>query len=595
MRTGLLYLGFAFCLFLIGLVIWKNYEPGSVLTENVSDSSWTPVTQGRVTSPSFPKTAPQEAIVHGWVVDSEGRLQGQAVVWLEARTPPRDLFAAAQNPRTQTRTNSDGTFIFSKVSPGNYVLLASLGDTIAFDWLTAAKGDIIASTLRLQPAKTAHGVVRLRSGTPVAQALVYPVLPWVPPLPPRWTFPVRTNPQGEFWIHGLPSTVHTLLAVTESKEAAVAEMDAATSADGYTVEVRGGRFVLGRLVYEEDQRPAANVPLRVVERTYGLEYYLPRTDAEGRFRFGPVRPATYIVEILSDAAVLSTEHATLPVPEDANTPHRVEISVLRPARLRGRILDATSQAPVPAVPVLAVDAANRILRSAKSDQAGYFFFHALAPQPVRLVLDTAAYTWASAEDTDITLTAGSLTQVPDRWVTTTSTYQSRVCSASGEPVAFAEVCWAMSGDTATLRRTRTDEHGFFELTGIRTAVSLGIWAASASLASGFYGPVLVETQENPPALTLTLTEPRAALLAGQVTLPSSVAVAHVYVELDAPVPIVLGRYLTDANGSFVTTFLPAGRYRLWAAHVDDEREAGPKRTVVVNKGDKITDVSLVLP
>ncbi|WP_309894535.1 carboxypeptidase regulatory-like domain-containing protein [Archangium sp.] len=186
-----------------------------------------------------------------------------------------------------------------------------------------------------------------------------------------------TGGDGTFVLEGLPPGSFTLWALGE--QGAVSRT--AVPAGGEGVELRLGEGVtLEGLVFgEEAPLPEARVTVIHVGHT---RFFDARTDADGRFRIGPLPASRYLLAISAEGwmpGLFTSE--MLDEPES-------RLELFRPRRITGRVL--SGGVPAPGVEVLLEPLSlGREARRVRTDAEGRFLFESLPMDYYRLTVEEA--------------------------------------------------------------------------------------------------------------------------------------------------------------------------------------------------------------
>jgi uncharacterized GH25 family protein len=349
------------------------------------------------------ETEGKEVVIAGRVVSPDGSPVAGAAVYTYYQ--PISPAGRSPWPWTEARTDQAGLFrmVFTtgKVS-GAYPLVA-FRDGLAAGWQLVEPGTDAEICMRPDPAPC-EGAVRDAGGQPVGGAEVRLAFLNLETADGRehvtfGSLPVaitRSDNAGRFSIPGLPRGAEVWMATTAEGHACKWGPDARPAVVGtpFTITLPPEARISGRVVHEG--QPVAGITVGAHSQT---DVLAPNaiTDEAGRFELGQLPAGTYAV-----TAVSSDEYIARPVREItlATGEHRahVQIDVLAPAVIEGRLTDADSGDPVEGARVEASDQSWTITpearRLATSDADGRYSLRVLPGHvPLRCLGVDERYPW----------------------------------------------------------------------------------------------------------------------------------------------------------------------------------------------------------
>jgi RNA polymerase sigma factor (sigma-70 family) len=432
----------------------------------------------------------QPGSISGTVCDPAGRAASGARIALVAFAAYEDMEdKTALRPRGDVLAEADGSFRFTRVTPGVYLLTAT-----AEGWAPAERTDVAllpGESLANIELRLARGGVKLRGGVsdagggPVAGAAIRALaLGAGRRLEAAHTFLGASDGRGQYSID-----------LTRGSYRVVAD------ADGYvptSVEVA----LDGDQSHDFRLTPAARISGHVIERGGGPvrgatvrlqsdalikpESRVTTADVEGAFLFRNLSPGSFRLSARSGALVGVAPHKVTVALAGAATNVVIELS--RGLAIAGRVVDAVGK-PVPGARVrLDEDAASSL-----SGSDGRYRLEGVSPghhtvtgeatnhSPARA---TVALDRADAEAVDLTLGLES-------------TIDGRVLGRDGAPVARASVTAlvvradALSEVVTSAAVARTDDRGRFHLGGLGSG-GARVEAEQAEAGRGVAGPFALE-------------------------------------------------------------------------------------------------------
>ncbi|WP_395828605.1 carboxypeptidase regulatory-like domain-containing protein [Archangium violaceum] len=272
------------------------------------------------------------------------RLSGRVVDEAEAPVPiPGALVTAIFKPHSrffEAVSDGEGRFQLGPMPPGEYTLITSKeGWLSSVTGLTGYAPEEELTTTLYRPRRVTGRV--LRSGTPVAGA---EVVVQDPPLEP--ILKTLTDTEGRFSFEGLPPLRRKVIA-THGGEGAFLEVvtDELNTLEferrytNVTLELAPVSYVRG-VVLDELRRPIEGASIEAQQDPeMGFIWMRGRTDAQGRYRLGPVKPGLVRFEVRADKHdVLLDQMHTVPAGESA-----VDFTLPQEVLVEGTVVDAAGQ------------------------------------------------------------------------------------------------------------------------------------------------------------------------------------------------------------------------------------------------------------
>ena len=336
---------------------------------------------------------------------------------------------------TSALTRGDGTFALA-VPPapgGAFRVLAEGGGAVA-SWVggtyDASESDDLGEHA-LARAEALSGRVVSAAGAPVAGATVIVVSregllggdPDVTPAPRT----VTAGPDGSFRsLDAAPDGNRVTVTAKGYGATTLASVRAGTMTRAVALGL--GALVSGVVLRSDGKAPAAGALVRF--ESQGLETPWVESGADGRFELAdlPTHAGTVVVEA-GEAGLGDAATGPLPMPAGRT----LSIRLAPPPTLQGRVVDATTRAPVPRARLTVEDGARS--RTTRSGPDGRYEVRGLLPQrPYRLRADDPRY---APYVRDRILLATAETVQADVPLRPGATLSGRVVDEGGRPIAGA--------------------------------------------------------------------------------------------------------------------------------------------------------------
>ena len=416
----------------------------------------------------------------GRVVDSDGEPVADAEVLYSVKSNP---------PKSAARTAVDGTFNFEFPLPAleewDRVDLVSVHPDHAIGWLDLKPQSRKDVEIQLETAGVISGRIMNEAGEPIktgeawigmlsssdqmlgmhASYLVGEAIP-----NPR----AKTNPNGEFVLHGLPEGGKTVLYIRGLGYAKERSEGVPVGTEGLMFRLKREARVEGRLSYTETGEPVqdATIELQGVHPTEGWER--TRVDANGKYLLKNLAPGTYNLFLLEGPEGWTAVAKELIKIEEGQTVSNLDFTLVRGGFITGRVTDQDTNEPIANYHISLYDAARpeslAVSHRVKTDETGSYRFHA-APGGA-LVYTSAQHGY---QDTGLIRRSvhvvESNTTVVDFQFTKGIELNGQILTETGEPVSGARVI-DISGRDGYLEYGKSDEQGEFTVHGLRPTQKL---------------------------------------------------------------------------------------------------------------------------
>ncbi|NTX10382.1 carboxypeptidase regulatory-like domain-containing protein [Myxococcus sp. CA056] len=272
----------------------------------------------------------------------------------------------------------------------------------------------------------------------------------------RGTAPLLTRAttaqDGTFVLEGLPEGSVALWAV--GPQGSALELDVETHAQDVELLLQPSAVFSSRVV-DEAVRPVVDASVTLFHAEHS-RYFETRTDAEGRFRIGPLPESDYALVVSSPGFL--TAHQTNLVPEELSAE---DLVLHRPRRILGQVL--LDERPVPGVQVRAHDSDYEPESDSEdpltsiTDADGRFILEDMAPGSYVLRArrgdqqgETETTLAEEQADVEVTLHLGTVVKVV-----------GQVRDEAGQPIPDALVTLNTHGDVSTSTDVTTEADGRF--------------------------------------------------------------------------------------------------------------------------------------
>lgn len=365
----------------------------------------------------------------------------------------------------------------------------------------------------------------------------------------------QTDEDGEFVLSGVAHGAVRVQARGEEfqpGEPLLLDLAPGERRDGVRLELQRGGALAGR-VSGPDGEPVADVQVSTSSGRLGFGHGRARSDSEGRYRIGGLRPGAVQVQADHPEYVAAVREATIGAGET-----RLDLELGRGIEISGRVVDDAG-APVAGAEVsLAGDFRRGYRPPETTAEDGSFRLRGIEPGTWRLEV-TAEGLAQAAPDTRYELTA-SLTGVEVR-MTVGGAIVGRVRGLELDELARLDLSANLVTGGRSWRSGSADYEGAYRIEG----VSAGKWRVTATLGEGeAMASGEVELAPGQPEARLDLEFASDLVLSGRVTLGGE-PVAGAEISL---MGTGFARGRTASDGSFRIGRLAAGHYAL-SVHSSD--------------------------
>jgi Carboxypeptidase regulatory-like domain/PDZ domain len=522
--------------------------------------------------------------------------------------PGAEVWANAQQitgRQLQTTAGPDGSFAFSDLEPGTYLLAGRSGPFIGRrpGQLNLTLAQVVSDVeLQLSRGRTVTGTVHTREGAPA---------PDVPVTLAAGAFlAVRTNARGEFEMPGLPSNSFELRAI--APQGSARERVNLTAGDVRVRLVLAPDAALTGVVLDQQRRPVPEARVVAVTGTVpNTHNTIGFSDRGGRFRIDGLGAGPLSVSATHDLGLAEVEVGTL---ETGDRKH-VELVLGQGASVSGTVRTEAGR-PAAGVQVFGMAARSAYTPTpwpmpTAGAQTGADGSYRLGGLPAGEIVIRAA----NPGDDPFTVTMGR-TRRPDNVAVALRptenkagvdlvvlrndfTIRGRVADAEGRPVAGAVLQAIADGAGTPGARTRTlsQQDGQFVIDGLtggphtilavhpdfadflRNSIASGATGVELRLQRpGSLGGMVVREGDQP------VTE---FMIVGRPVLGAEPSDSDLRVHWQRP---AIRARVSNARGIFLFEKIPPGTYEL-NAYLPDKTSAS-LASVSVGPGEKKTGVRL---
>lgn len=429
----------------------------------------------------------------------------------------------------ESTTDADGLVEFRTVAPGEMLVLAASEKLHGVARAVVRENGAFTDTqVDLWPVASLSGTVRGPRSVPVGGARVVPV--HAPdftgdPGPYRY-LPALTGPEGQFDHPLLPRAAWQFLISAPGFAPALATPDAEGR---YQVTLDAGETLAGRVLREGGGRAVNNARIELRALDGPGERYAARTNGQGFFSFGALRPAPYHLslspgeliggmDVTVDRAVTAAIQAATPlernmkidpltgamvdqgggVQDDAPVNVRavrkvpgLTLNARAAGSIRGRVLDGAAGGGVAGVTMaLFREGADAPESTIKTDQAGYYHLKSLEAGAGRVfALRDDGRVFITEEPVALTVEAGRQTPGPTFHEVLPVALSGRVLDGKGGGVPDVAVRVSVEGWPGDDFVCGTDPEGRFQAVGLLPSDKVKAWAVRLGVESPRFGPV----------------------------------------------------------------------------------------------------------
>ena len=442
----------------------------------------------------------------GRVVDSDGEPVADAEVRYSVQysvkpTPPKSV----------AQTTADGMFNFefprSELKGSERVDIVAVHPNHAFGWRNLPPKSATNVEIQLATPAVISGKIMDEAGEPIQTGEAWIgllsssdqllgvhasyLLRDVIPIPHA-----KSNPSGEFVIHGLPQGGRTILYVQGLGYAKERSQGVPVGTEGLTFRLKREARIEGHLSYTDTGEAVqdATVALQGIHPTEEWEH--AGVDVDGKYFLKNLAPGTYSLFLFEGPeGWTAAANERLQIVE-GQTVSNLDLTLVRGGFITGRVTDADTGEPIANQHISFYDAARPESQAAnhgaKTDETGTYRFRAA---PGRALVYTSAQ--HGQQDTGqmrryVDVIEGGTVAV-DFEFTKGIELNGQIMTETGEPVSGARVTDIAGRYAYFHEHGLSDENGEFTVRGLRTGQKLILKAVHSDLR--LRGTAEVETQQ----------------------------------------------------------------------------------------------------
>lgn len=455
-----------------------------------------------------------------------------------------------------TNAQSNGSFTFPQVAPGNYVITAS-----ASGFVTGIIGAVVIPdeaanvTLLLQtgPASIAGFVTNTATGDPIQGAIVTATTV------DGQVLAISTSAaDGSFTISNLqPGTVILTATATNFGTDSKSVILVANTTAQTTLSLSANPGFLTGVVSDRSSLPIPGAAVQIFDITNGLVASV-LTDNTGFYRIDGLTPGTY--RAVFTAAGFERLAAGAVIAAGQTTQLNVQLNGAF-GTVNGTVLNAQSRSPIQgaAVTIRYQSPSGPIFATVLTDSNGFFEIPGVTEGQISIVATASGY---GTQTLTATVFTGQTVTVGFRLLQQTASIQGTVTNqGTGAPLPDTRIR-VIDSSGATIATTQTDDSGAYLVPnlspGTYGVVALNVnfqaQSQSAVLNPGDAAIVNFALFANPSALTGTVTNELTAL-----------PIIGALVEVFDSNGLSIAFGLTDENGQYVIQGLPQGTFTATAS------------------------------
>ncbi len=516
--------------------------------------------------------------IEGKLLDiQENQMNIPATIFLERITwNPGDL-PPSTTDRWSTTTGADGHFTIEHLPYGNYAVaalahtLGSAEDVYFHPGYTSAN-----IKLFMVPVAPLTGSIEDESGTPIPDAVIYPV---AHSLEPSMEFShtcaaiARTisAPDGAFHFPAIPPGGLKFFVLAENYPPVITDFLLAMggkvkitlkhpgSVSGYVINAATGQRLpnIRLCLHAGSSTPMQGNPQKQIARIHRET----ETDAEGRYTVDALAPGNYTLS-LDDAVLAPAEKEPEITLASNETKTDADFPVTEGATIAGRILDVSTKEGVPGLVIKAYNYAIKWDNASTTTNNGNFLFTGIPKGTIRLYVDgtSLGYVQKNWGEYQLDVQPGQTIENFEIALAKGLEAEGRVLDASGRPVENAEVILMEPNNKRPDGKITTDQEGKFHLPLFNADETIKICAVTEGWRSK-----ALRTHLNAPNLDLTLRLdiPATARIEGRILAPSGKPISHasIYVSDAAERRNIFCETHTNRLGQFTIEHLPAGELK----------------------------------
>jgi hypothetical protein len=497
----------------------------------------------------------------------------------------------------QAVCDSEGAFAVRQLRHGYYAVLARLGNDTAVKWVwLRPRADTVNLLMILRPGLQASGRVEDESGSPIANALLEPVLHDGGRVERRvvQASAVLTGDQGDFNFFGLEPTTWEVCITADGYGPLRAPLQLGPAENRFVL--RKGAGITGTVVDATDGSAIPGAVVTALERDIEMTPIRTRTGPDGTFSFPPVPPGRYLLDIESDPLVLSGGPREVEVRDES--PEPVTLKALAGGSVYGHALDAVTREGIAGVYLRAWPKQKWVARKAAPPTGadGAFTFTGLAESEYEInVAGVHGYNRTSlfGKKPVVRVAAGEEIADVEVLLFRGGVISGVVVDPEGHPVAGATVK-GRSTDKPWQDQCDSEADGHFTLAGLDGESKVTLSASSPKWTSEVMTDIHVP-KEGVQDVTITMTLARSASVAGVVVNGAGQPVRVKLMAESRTRPLSISSTLaeTAADGRFVLANLFEDEFDI-SGFVGNGQKY-PLATVRVRAGETLRGQRWVMP
>ncbi|MBN1273270.1 MAG: carboxypeptidase regulatory-like domain-containing protein, partial [Candidatus Aminicenantes bacterium] len=389
------------------------------------------------------------------------------------------------------------------------------------------------------------------------------------------------------YVRILPS--HFSIEVKDPLTGKVEKVSSRISVHGQRLNIdivmRGRGSVRGKIFEEDGITPAAEASVMAQVQTMGQnEKFITKTDSNGEFLITQV-PVGSVSLTAVKGNLFGYGTAGLAAPNTEAYTELILFSVIRTAKVRGRVLENDAVTPVDnAVVTFRSSSSNDFSSFVQTDSSGVFEFE-IVPVGNFTLTAISPLTWKAAGKVSGSVGEGETFECTII-LRGTGTVSGKTLSFEGIPIqgVFVYVPGTASYD-------ETDQNGEFTLSGIQVGpFSVTAVDQNTGMKVSASGEILIEGQE--VRVNLIFPNPTTGGISGRVFKSDGVTLSpSTMIEVYDANYKRRGSRTTDENGNFSFSYLEANEYILVAKRGND---GGTARTSLLFPGQFTTQDVVML-
>ena len=458
-------------------------------------------------SAAMVENAPEKLAYSGRVVGSDGEPVADAEILYSVK-----YSVESAPPKSVAQTTADGTFNFEFPRPNlkewNRVDIVAVHPDHAFGWRNLSPKSATNVEIQLATPAVISGKIMDEAGEPIQTGEAWIgllsssdqllgvhasyLLEDVIPIPHA-----KSDPSGEFVIHGLPKGGKTILFVQGLGYAKERSEGVPVGTEGLRFRLKREARIEGRLSYTDTDEPVqdATVALQGIYPTEVWEHV--GVDVDGKFFLKNIAPGTYSLFLFEGPegwTAAANEHLEI---AEGQIISNLDLTLVRGGFITGRVTDADTGEPIANQHISFYDAARpesqqAANHGAKTGETGTYRFRAA---PGKALVYTGAqhgYQDAGQMRRYVDVVEGGTVAV-DFEFTKGVELNGRVLTHTGEPVSGARVTDIAGKYAYFHEHGLSDENGEFTVRGLRTGQKLILKAERSDLR--LRGMAEVETEQ----------------------------------------------------------------------------------------------------